>query len=284
MSSTSRTAIRAGFARGGIELRQEYTNPEGLVGQFLTPAIVLAVLFWLRNREFENSGLTIAELALPGLIASVIAFNGMFAILNILILDREDGTLLRSKALPNGMIGYFIGKVIAVAGAILVQIAVIFVAGMVMIGGSSLSSANAWMTFTWVLLLSLLAVLPVGAIFGSLLESPRASFLMTMPLMGLVAISGIFYPITAMPGWLQGVAQAFPMYWTGLGMRSALLPPDAVAIEIDASWRHGETIAVLGVWAVVGLALAPVVLARMARHESGSNMAARREKAMQRAF
>jgi ABC-2 type transport system permease protein len=43
-----------------------------------------------------------------------------------------------------------------------------------------------------------------------------------------------------------------------------------------------ETVAVLGVWAVAGLVLAPVVLRRMARRESGSSVAARREKAMQR--
>ncbi|WP_327095008.1 ABC transporter permease [Nocardia vinacea] len=102
--------------------------------------------------------------------------------------------------------------------------------------------------------------------------------------MGIVAISGVFYPITSMPGWLQGVAQVFPVYWVGLGMRSAMLPGDAVAIELGHSWRHLETIAVLGVWAVAGLLLAPIVLRRMARRESGSNVAARREKAIQRAY
>ena len=48
-----------------------------------------------------------------------------------------------------------------------------------------------------------------------------------LPMMGLIAISGIFYPITALPGWLQWIAQVFPVYWLGLGMRSALLPDAA---------------------------------------------------------
>jgi hypothetical protein len=59
----------------------------------------------------------------------------------------------------------------------------------------------------------------------------------------------------------------------GLGMRSALLPDSTVVVEIGDSWRHLETIAVLGVWAVAGLLVAPVVLRRMARRESGSNVA-----------
>lgn len=276
-------AVRIGVARGGIELRQMYTHGPDLIGQFLTPAITLAVLFLLRDRMYDDSGLSIAELALPGLLGSIVAFNGMYALLNVLVLDREDGTLLRAKTVPKGMTGYFVGRIVSTSGSVLVQVVVVLVVGVVIIGGSSLSGAGAVATFVWVVALGLLAVLPFGAILGSVLDT-RSAFLLTMPLMGLIAISGIFYPITALPGWLQAVGQAFPMYWLGLGMRSALLPESAVAIEIDQSWRHVETAAVLGVWAVVGLMIAPVVLRHMARHESGSNMAARREKAMQRAF
>jgi ABC-2 type transport system permease protein len=82
--------------------------------------------------------------------------------------------------------------------------------------------------------------------------------------------------------WLQWIAQVFPIYWLGLGMRSALLPGSMAAAEIGGSWRHLETIGVLGLWAVAGLILAPIVLRRMARCESGSSVAGRREKAMQR--
>lgn len=277
-------AIRAGLVRGGIELRQLFTTVPDLIGQFATPAIALAALFLLRGKEYTDTGLSIAELALPGLIGTIITFNGIFAITNVLVLDREDGTLLRAKAVPSGMIGYFVGKIVAAAGSVLVQVALVLAAGMFVIGGSSLEGPGAWVTLGWVVALSLLATLPIGAILGAVLDGPRGTFLLTMPLMGLVAVSGIFYPITALPGWLQGAGQVFPVYWSGLGMRSALLPADARTVEIGESWRHVETAAVLGVWAIAGLAIAPVVLRRMARHESGASMAARREKAMQRAF
>jgi ABC-2 type transport system permease protein len=81
---------------------------------------------------------------------------------------------------------------------------------------------------------------------------------------------------------VQGIAQVFPIYWLGLGMRSALLPDDLAAVEIGGSWRHLETLGVLSVWVVIGLVFAPIVLRRMARRESGSQVAARREAAMQR--
>lgn len=277
------STVRIGVTRGLIELRQAFTNAPDLIGQFLTSAITLGVLFLLRNKTYGDSGLSVAELALPGLLGAIIAFNGMYALLNVLVLDREDGTLLRAKAIPKGMTGYFTGKIVSSTGSVIAQVVIVLGVGMVIIGGSSLSGLGAVATFAWVVLLGLLAVLPFGAILGSVLDT-RTAFLLTMPLMGLIAISGIFYPITALPGWLQAVGQLFPMYWLGLGMRSALLPGDAAAIEIDQSWRHLETAAALGVWAVAGLLLAPIVLRRMAGRESGAAMAARRDKAMQRAF
>ncbi|MFD3706470.1 ABC transporter permease [Nocardia sp. NPDC058658] len=277
------SGTRAGINRGLIELRQAYTNPIDLIGQFLTPAITLGVLFLLRDKTYGDSDLSIAELAVPGMLSTIISFNGMYALLNVLVQDREDGTLLRAKAVPKGMVGYFVGKILTTAGAVLMQLAIVLGVSMVIIGGFSLSGAGAVATFAWVVVLGLLAVLPLGAILGSVLDT-RTGFLLTIPLMAIIAISGIFYPITAMPGWLQGLAQVFPIYWLGLGMRSALLPAEAVTIELDQSWRHLETVGVLGLWAVVGLAIAPFILRRMASNESGSVMAQRRDKAMQRAF
>lgn len=98
------TAFRVGLARGRIELRQLFTAAPDLIGQFLTPAIALAVLYLIRDRDYADTGMSIAELALPGLIGSIVAFNGLFAITNVLVLDREDGTLLRAKTVPKGMI------------------------------------------------------------------------------------------------------------------------------------------------------------------------------------
>jgi ABC-2 type transport system permease protein len=54
------------------------------------------------------------------------------------------------------------------------------------------------------------------------------------------------------------------------------------AVELFGSWRHLETLGVLSTWAVLGLVVAPIVLRRVARRESGSQVAARREAAMHR--
>jgi ABC-2 type transport system permease protein len=238
---------------------------------------MVAALFFLRDRTFGSSGLLLGTLALPSILGMNAAF-GMVSMSQQLTADREDGTLLRAKATPNGMIGYLIGKIISVAGGLVADLAIFLIPALFLVGGLRIGP----LTFAWVLALGMAATLPAGAILGSVFTSPRGQGLLTLPILGLVAISGIFYPIAALPGWMQWVAQGFPFYWLGLGMRSALLPDAAAAVEIGHSWRHLETVAVLSVWAVIGLALAPYVLRRMARKESGARVAERRERALRR--
>jgi ABC-2 type transport system permease protein len=133
-----------------------------------------------------------------------------------------------------------------------------------------------------VLVLGLLATLPLGILIGSLVPSAQkvGSWGM-LPIMILAGISGIFFPVQGLWTWVQVVAQVFPMYWLGLGMRSAFLPDAATAIEIGASWRPLWTVAVLTAWAVAGALVAPRVLRRMARRASGAGMQSAREQAAQ---
>jgi ABC-2 type transport system permease protein len=102
-----------------------------------------------------------------------------------------------------------------------------------------------------------------------------------LPILVLLGISGISLPIQQLWRWVQVVAQIFPMYWLGLGMRSAFLPESAAALEIGGSWRTVETVVALAAWAVVGLLVAPVVVRRMSRRQSGSQVEAARHEAVQ---
>ncbi|BCJ57463.1 ABC transporter permease [Micromonospora endophytica] len=275
-------ASRAGLSRGRIELRQGFTNAETLWGYLLPTVVLLVVMFFARDATVPGTDFSLGGQMLPSSLGMLVAFGGLATVAAIIATEREDGTLLRAKATPNGMLGYLISRIVVVAGMGLVSSALLLVPGSFLLDGLMLGNPVAWLTLAGVLVLGMVATMPIGAVLGSLLSNPREVGLVTLPIMGLVAISGIFYPVTVMPGWVQGLAQVFPVYWLGLGMRSALLPDAMAAVELGGSWRHLETLLVLGGWAVAGLALAPVALRRMARRESGASVAARREKAMQR--
>jgi ABC-2 type transport system permease protein len=281
--SPTMVAIRAGVRRGGIELRQTFTNFQDMWNYIFLPAIFLVVMYFLRRKAVPGTDFSLSAATIPSVFGMEIVFAGLIMVATILFMEREDGTLLRAKATPNGMLGYLVGKIVQISGMSMVAVVTVLIPGALIFGGLKLGSPGAWFTLIWVLLLGLVATMPMGAVLGSLFSSPSSLGFIFVPLMGLIAISGIFYPITAFPPWLQWIGQVFPIYWVGLGMRSAFLPDSLVTVEIGDSWRHLETVGVLGIWAIIGLVLAPIVLRRMARRESGSTVDARREKAMQRA-
>lgn len=277
MTLPSLTPLRSGATGGLIELRQAFSGA-ALAGQLLWPGATLAALFLLRHREFQASSFTVGSLMLPGTLGMFVAF-GMMLMVQYLPADREDGTLLRARATPGGISGYLAGKLVTSSLSVLVYLAMIGVPGAFITAGLHLADIS-WSRLAWVLILGMSGTQLLGAALGALVPGPRSAGYVSLPLLGLTAVSGIFYPVTAMPGWLQQIAQAFPVYWLGLGMRSALLSPGAASVEIAGSWRTTQTAAVLAAWAFAGLIIAPLVLRRMARRESGSRVATRRERAL----
>lgn len=276
-------AARAGLSRGWIELRQTLTTPRDLISILITTGTLLAVMIWTRHTHEPGTHFSLGTATLVSVLALNVVYYGVVNMGDLIVVEREDGTLLRAKAIPNGMLGYLLGKVVNFSGQIALVVAVTLLAGAFLFTGLAIGRPGSWLTLAWVLVLGLLATLPLGAVLGSLFPSQRgAGPWWLLMLSGLAVISGIFYPITHLPVLLQWTGQMFPMYWLGLGMRSALLPNAMAAVEVGHSWRHLVTFGVLSAWAVAGLVLAPVMLRRMARRESGSAVAARREKVMRR--
>lgn len=281
--SAYRYAARLGLARGWTEFRYSLRAPDDLGFQLFVVTAFVVVLFFQRSSTVEGTDQSLASVVLPSLLGMMVAFGGLMGAAGTLAVEREDGTLLRAKAVPHGMVGYLVAKIVLIALTTAGTLAIILGAGLLLAPELLSAGPTGWLSLLGVLGLGLLATLPWGAVTGSLVRSPNTAFGLTMlPVGVLTAISGIFYPITALAGWVQGIAQLFPIYWLGLGTRAALLPDSAVSAEIGQSWRHLETVGVLVAWAVAGFLLAPPILRRMARRESGSAMAERRHRAMQR--
>jgi ABC-2 type transport system permease protein len=275
-------AIGIGLARGWTMFGHLWTSPEGVLNTVFWNGIPLAFLILNRDSTIEGSPLPFATVVLPGFLGLMVAASAMSPAF-YLSAEREDGTLLRAKAVPHGMVGYVTGMLLYSSLETLVGVALLLGAGLILFPGLAVNGVGGWIMFTIVLVLGLLATLPVGIAIGSVVRSARAiGGFGLIVIGGMAAISGIFIPTQALWGWLQVLAQALPTYWLGQGMRFAFLPDSAAAWEIGASWRLIEMFTVLGAWAVAGVVLAPVLLRRMARRESGSAVEARRQQALQR--
>ncbi|MGA4859669.1 ABC transporter permease [Streptomyces koyangensis] len=272
-----------GVARGRTEFMNSLRTPSDVGYYIVGSTVFVLVMFFNRDNIDETTGISAGALMLPGVLAFTLIFGALMGLATSVATEREDGTLLRAKSLPHGTTGYVVGQSTRVTLEVLFSLALLLVPAFILLD-------NAWSGGLWgvphvasLVLLGVLAATPLGFAVGSLVKNPRAlggwGF---MVMGGLVGISGIFFPLALLPGWAAGLAQVFPLYWLGHGLRSAMLPDAAAAGEINGSWQVWESYAVLGAWALVGLVLAPVLLRRMARRESGASMSARRETALQR--
>lgn len=274
-------AIRLGVRRGWTEFVQSLRSTQDQGYYVFTALLVLGYLFLRRDTEVEGTDLLLPSVALPSILGALVAFGVVIGPAFALAMEKEDGTLLRHKAVPHGLVGYFTGQLAFQTLGLVPQLLIILVPSFLLFDNLMEDPAG-WITLTWVLLLGMLATMPIGMAIGALVpSSQKVGTWGMLPVMALAGVSGIFYPIQQLWGWVQVVAQVFPMYWLGIGMRSAFLPDSAAALEISGSWRTWETVAVLGAWAVAGALLTPLVLRRMSRRSTGSQVQAARDAAVQ---
>jgi ABC-2 type transport system permease protein len=275
-------AVRLGLRRGWTEFALSLRSAQDQGFYLFMGVGTLAFLWFNRDTEVEGTALLYPSVALPGMLAALAAFGVVIGPAFALAMEREDGTLLRHKALPHGMEGYVTGQVVYHSLGLLPMLLVILVPSALLFDDVMPSGLGGWLTVAWVLALGLLATLPLGMVLGAVVPgTQKVATWGMLPVVVVTAISGIFFPVQALWGWVQTVAQVFPTYWIGLGMRSAFLPDAAAAVELGGSWRTGTVVLVLAAWAVAGLLVTPVVLRRMARRQSGSQVAAARDAALQ---
>ncbi|MGY2067188.1 ABC transporter permease [Blastococcus sp. SYSU DS0619] len=278
----TRNAVSLGLRRGWTEFVLSLRSPQDQGFYLFMGVGTLSYLWFSRDTELEGTGLLLPTFALPSILGALIAFGVVIGPAYALAMEREDGTLLRHKALPHGMQGYVTGQLLYHSLGLVPLLLVILVPSFLLFDDVMSNGAAGWATVVWVVVLGLLATLPLGMIIGSVVPSvQKVGTWGMLPIIVLSAISGIFFPIQAMWGWLQTVAQVFPIYWIGLGMRSAFLPDAAVTVELGDSWRTGMTVLVLSAWAVFGMLVTPRVLRRMARRQSGSQVQQAKEAALQ---
>ncbi|MDP9840837.1 ABC transporter permease [Streptosporangium lutulentum] len=267
-------ALRIGLRRGWTEHMHLIRNRKELTTTIVGTVGVFALLIlWIGDSPVEGTSISSGTFMTVGFLAFTVFSNGLVTLPMALVTDREEGTLLRLRTIPGGVTAYITGRAVTVLCQIVVQNTLILAVGMTL-GGVTMP--RDWVTLIWVTLLGTAAVVPLGAAIGCVLPGPKtAGALLGLPMMILMITSGVMLPVTYMPEVVQWISQAFPLYWQGLGMRAAFLPDSMLAAEIGGSWRLPLVGAVLAAWAVAGMLLAPSLIRRVTRRESGSRLAER---------
>ncbi|WP_433241878.1 ABC transporter permease [Streptosporangium sp. CA-135522] len=267
--------LRIGLRRGWTEQLHLVGDRKELLTTLVGTVGVFALLvLWIGDKPVPGTGVSQGTFMTVGFLAFTVFSNGLMTLPMAIATDREEGTLLRLRTVPGGVPAYLVGRAVTFLCQVAVQCVLIVGTG-VAVGG--VTPPRDWPTLAWVLLLGTVAVVPLGAVIGCLVPGPKtAARILGLPMMVLMVTSGVMLPITFMPEPVRWISQAFPLYWQGLGLRAAFLPDSMLAAEIGGSWRLPWVAAALAAWAVAGMLLAPRLIRRTTRRESGSRLAARR--------
>ncbi|MEV5987701.1 ABC transporter permease [Streptomyces sp. NPDC052051] len=270
---------QAGLRRGGIEVRHLLRNRKEFVSHLSNVVTALVVASFVHD-DLPGTHIPGAHLTIAGFVAYLLFQVGLINLPQILVTERDEGTLLRLRATPGGIPAYLVAKSVLIVAIAMGTVTVLLGTAALFVDGPLPHSLGGWLTLIWVIGLGLLAVVPLGAAIGAVLPNAREALAMVMlPAMALLVTSGAMFPIGRLPVVVQNVASVFPLRWMAQGVRSALLPDAARAAEPSGSWQLPTVALVLTGWAVVGFLLAVPLLRRAARRESGSRLTERQSRA-----
>jgi ABC-2 type transport system permease protein len=230
-----------------LEVRRAMRN-----GRFLIFSIAFPVLLFLLYVGIFAGG----DKAVVGiLMVNMTAFGALSASLfagGRVSLERALGWQRQLRLTPLSGPGYLTAK--AITGMMLAVPSVVLVP---LIGavaeGVSLDAAG-WLRVTIGIWLAVIPFTLIGLLIGQLGTPESMQPIMSITMMGMSMLGGIFIPIDSMPSWMMDIAQVLPSYWLGQVGRGA--------VTADLSVNLGKAVLVLAGWAVV---LALLVVRRYRR-------------------
>jgi ABC-2 type transport system permease protein len=170
-----------------------------------------------RPQSVDSSSLTYIDFLLPGIVALSIMISAVIGLATVMVDWRQRGILRRLKLTPIPLGEFFAARITASLVVAVMQVVVLLAFGRVAFGIHI--SSTAWAAIP-VALAGCLCFLAMGFAIGSVVSNPETgdavSNVITNPMMFL---SGVFFPVAAMPAFVQQIARVLPLYYLANGLR-----------------------------------------------------------------
>jgi ABC-2 type transport system permease protein len=234
--TSNTSADQAGIIRGIVA---------GATGGVSIAATGKAPAITFQPQSVDSSSLTYIDFLLPGILALSIMISAVIGLATILVDWRQRGILRRIKLTPIPLSEFFAARITASLVVALMQVAVLLAFGRIVFGIHI--SSTAWAAVP-VALAGCLCFLAMGFAIGSVVSNPETgdavSNVITNPMMFL---SGVFFPVAAMPAFVQAIARVLPLYYLANGLR------DTTVRGLSLTHVAGDIGVLLGVTAVLSL-------------------------------
>lgn len=215
------------------ELDQRFTNaPHALV---------------LRQMGIAAANSGYIDYLAPGIIGMSLMTSGVIGISSRMVAYREQRILKRLRATPMRAWEFVAANVLSQMVVILAQVVVLALVATQLFGVHVVGS---WALVIGLAFLGGLGFLTIGFALSGLAKTVDAasalSNVVTMPMMFL---SGIYFPVSGAPSWLQPIIGILPLTYLANGLRDVMLHGATVG-------RIGLDIAALAITAAVGFVVA----------------------------
>ncbi len=213
------------------ELLRVLNERSRLVGLLLTPVMILLVFGIGFNRMVGSlgPGVDYTKFLFPG----VIAMNAIFSSLNTgasIVWDREHGFLKEILVAPIGRSGVVLGK--ALGGAAVVMLNATILLLLAPIVGVSLDPMLVLKLVPLLLVLSV-ALSSFGILLATQVRSQQGyNVLMELLQFPLIFLSGTFFPLNTLPGWLEAVSKLNPVTYGVDAIRKVILSGELAGVNV----------------------------------------------------
>jgi ABC-2 type transport system permease protein len=218
-----------GSLDGGQEIGFSYNENGGPTGSAARLAVENALLQILgggsgvpiAQRPVSTLNLTFMDFFVPGILAMSIMNSGVIGLSTAFTSYREKGILRRIKVTPFALWKFILARVVAQMLVIVVD-CLILVAVAKLVWG--LTIRGNWLLSLGVVIVGSLTFLAIGYAISSIARNTEsaASYanLITFPMLFL---SGVFFSVESMPGWLQPVLDVLPLRYLVDGLRQPMM-------------------------------------------------------------
>src|SRR5690606_1002671 len=139
-------------------LRRKYSTPSGL-GSLFVAAVILVVIWLVRDVDMLDGQVEAGGYIFAGFLAFGVVAAAVMGVSGELQTEREDGTLLRAKAVPHGMTGHLLSKLFVTPLDALIPVVPAVVGASLLLPGTMPTSVGRWLLLLVVFLLAVAAMM-----------------------------------------------------------------------------------------------------------------------------
>ncbi len=243
--------------RSRVELLAFFRNRTNLVFTMALPVLLLVIFGAVFiSGDFLPEDSRVRDIFIPGIIATGVMSTCFQSLATSIALDREGGLIRRLASSPMPKAAYFIGAIVKAVVTTILEIVLLVVIAMLLFGFELPADPVRWGTFIWVIALGVSSCSLLGIAYTAMIPNARsAAAVTTPPFIILQFISGIFFPLSMMPGFMQFLGQIFPLAWMAKGLRYVFLPDHLVTSEPTGAWDLPMVVIMLVGWTLVSAVL-----------------------------